>query len=293
MARSTATLTPVGEAMAAAIEPEELAEPAPKPNANDVDFGEGAPNAETEIDEDDPSDPEIDPEPEPEVVRRAGKYQDPRQSIVEWARKRVEAMLQPVDDDPAWHGVFAVTRKDLAAALMDVLPEASAQVATIRASVWEPGYIYATAVCPKCHQAVDALMVIRPQLVVGTEGEIKLKGKTQAIPHVCGQTRLVDVTPERPVPGQQALPVQTEAETSFEEMADHAGDAEVLAIAQRAVDDEFEDAPRLAIAGSEGSRPLDLGSCPYPDCDLAAEHPGGHQDALGIDDEIDGSDLPF
>lgn len=66
---------------------------------------------------------------EKETVPRLG---DPRDAVVSIVRDRLERMLQPVDDDPVWHGVNVITAKDLDAATAEQLPPASIFAASVR-----------------------------------------------------------------------------------------------------------------------------------------------------------------
>lgn len=133
---------------------------------------------------------------------------DPRSAIVDILRRRLEAVLQPVDDAGVWSGVFVITRADLSAILQQPLPKASIFAAAVETSVWQPATIYVDATCPRCGIAGEATVTLRPQLLVGTETEIKVKTKTAPVPHSCGQTRLRDLAPSRPEP-QDRLPLSS------------------------------------------------------------------------------------
>ena len=136
---------------------------------------------------------------EPEKVSRLG---DPRRAVVDIIGKRLEQMLQPVDIAPEWTGVLVITRKDLGEALLAPLPPAS----IFSAAVQTPAFIYVDAVCPVCGIAGEISLEISAVLTVEAYSrKLKLKAKASDLPHVCGQQRLRDVTPTRPVKGQTAL----------------------------------------------------------------------------------------
>ena len=204
--------------------------------------------------------------PEPPV----GASQDPRRSVVDVLRRRLEAVLQPVDDDDAWHGVYAITRKELTAVLMQDLPDASETSAAVRT----PAFIYVDAVCGRCHIATSMLLNVSPELRTDSAGAstMHLKAKSASMPHVCYQTRISDVTPTRSVPGQQAMDeIDVEEDDAVDETPSEAADSAIA-----------DDQPRL-----------DLGSCSVPGCVLADEHPGPHASAAGDHADDDGDLLPF
>lgn len=129
--------------------------------------------------------PAPEPEPEPEHV---GRFTPPRQAVVDLLRRRLEGRLQDVEGGP-WDGVRVVTAKDIAEALEEPLPPASLFAAEVRT----PGWVTVAAVCPRCAIPTDVSVYITAQLIseVGAD-EIKLKAKSKARSHVCGQTRSSD-----------------------------------------------------------------------------------------------------
>ena len=143
---------------------------------------------------------------EPEHVSRLG---DPRRAVVDIIGKRLERMLQPVDIAPEWTGVLVITRKDLGEALLAPLPPAS----IFSAAVQTPAFIYVDAVCPVCGIAGEILLEVDAKLTAVRGGrKLQLAAKAAAQPHICGQQRLRDVTPTRPVKGQTALDLGDEGE---------------------------------------------------------------------------------
>lgn len=174
--------------------------------------------------QDQPEEPEEEPasEPEPEHV---GKFTNPRQAVVDLLRKRLEAALQDVEGG-AWDGIRVVTAKDLAAALEDPLPPASLNAAEVRTPAW----ITVAAVCPRCGISSDVSLEVHPELVVDNTGaELRLKAKSRARTHVCGQTRLEDAAED----GQQGFELTDIVERCpFPRClleSDHKGDHELAA----------------------------------------------------------------
>lgn len=175
---------------------------------------------------------------------------DPREAVVRILEKRLERMLQPVDDpspvawledgehdrlywaiarargraggsttedeqdaraildelrkteaaEHLWAGVYVITRRDLGEALTAPLPPAS----SFSASVRTPAFIYVDAICPVCGIAGEISIEITAVLTVEAYSR-KLKAKASDLPHQCGQQRLRDLVPTRPVKGQTAL----------------------------------------------------------------------------------------
>ena len=127
-------------------------------------------------------------------------------------------------DGPVWRGVPVVTQADIAAALAVPLPPASQNAAAVAT----PAFLYVDAVCPRCGIAGEILLTITPELrVEPAKAELGLKAKSNARPHVCGQTRMVDVTPHRPVPGQTTV---DEAVDASEESLSDGGSPEAADI---------------------------------------------------------------
>ena len=164
------------------------------------------PEPETLEDPGEPADDSLDvPASEGEVLddaEKVGRLSDPRKAVVSIIEKRLERMLQPVDEDEVWHGVQVITRRDLAEALLTPLPPASIFAASVRT----PAFIYVDAVCPVCGIAGEISLEVEAKLVATAYGrKLQLAAKAAAMPHQCGQQRLRDVTPTRPVKGQTAL----------------------------------------------------------------------------------------
>lgn len=105
-------------------------------------------------------------------------------------RTRRAALLARVQDIGygEWEGVEVVTKKDIAEAFGEPLPAASDRVAEVIAKVTEPARIVVWAMCPRCGLPVTVGVYLSPVLTVDTHGEIKIKGKTKAVTHLCGQT---------------------------------------------------------------------------------------------------------
>lgn len=186
MARAAAVLD-------APVEAPDLPEPGPE---------------EPEVPEPGPTDPppEDPVPPDPEATyddeERIGRLTDPRRAVVSIIEKRLERMLQPVDEDEVWHGVNVITRRDLAEALMAPLPPASAFTAGVRT----PAFVYVDAVCPVCGIAGEISLEVEAKLVATAHGrKLQLAAKAAPLPHQCGQQRLRDVEPTRPVKGQTAF----------------------------------------------------------------------------------------
>lgn len=176
-------------AIETAPEPTQAPEEPPEPQEATDPAEEAAESAEAE--------PEVLDEPE-----KVGRLADPRRAVVDIIGKRLERMLQPVDIASEWTGVLVITRKDLGEALLAPLPPAS----IFSASVQTPAFIYVDAVCPVCGIAGEILLEITAVLTVEVYSrKLKLRAKASDLPHQCGQQRIRDLTPTRPVGHQAAL----------------------------------------------------------------------------------------
>lgn len=124
------------------------------------------------------------PDQEPE---RVGRFTPPRQAVVDVLRRRLTDRLQDVEGG-AWDGVRVVTAKDLDEALGTELPPAS----EFSAEIQTPGWVTVAAVCPRCGIANSIGLDVRAELLIesGGSAELRLKGKSKARTHVCGQTTL-------------------------------------------------------------------------------------------------------
>jgi hypothetical protein len=114
-------------------------------------------------------------------------YSTPREALRDLIRDRLDEKLQDVEGGP-WDGVRVITHKDLDAVFAELeLPDVSdhsAEVAT-------PARIVVAAYCPKCQLPTDAAVRLTTTLTVDATGsEVKVKSKTAAVPHACGQTVL-------------------------------------------------------------------------------------------------------
>lgn len=192
--------------------------------------------------------------PEPDDTERMPRQGNPRQGVVEILQKRLERVLQPVDDPkpvdwlrdpeydrlrwayaramgrpggtttedeefvqklldeleaiqaasdtPVWPGVNVITRRDLLDAMVIPLPPASSQAA----SVTTPAFVYVDAVCPVCGIASEIALELGVKLTAeGYSRKLELVKDSKALPHVCGQMRIRDVSPSKPVRGQTAI----------------------------------------------------------------------------------------
>lgn len=129
-------------------------------------------------------------------AEKFSRFADPRDETIRIVRDRLERVLQPVDDDEAWHGVNVITDKDLQAALALDLPPTSIFSAAART----PAFVYVSAVCPVCSVVSEIDLEVSAKLEVeGQSRKLKLKAKATAKPHQCGQQRLDDLAPSRPI----------------------------------------------------------------------------------------------
>lgn len=116
---------------------------------------ETQPEPDPAPDVDDTGEPADEGLDEPEATlddeEKVGRLSDPRRAVVSILEKRLERMLQPVDEDDVWHGVQVITRRDLGEAMLAPLPPASSQAASVRT----PAFIYVDAVCPVCGIATE------------------------------------------------------------------------------------------------------------------------------------------
>lgn len=141
--------------------------------------------------------------PEPDSREKVGRFADPRREVVTILRDRLERVLQRVDDDPVWHGINAVTAKDLHLAIEEALPPASIFAASVRT----PAYLYVSAVCPICSISSEITLVVGVKAIAeGSSVKLQLTAKAAAKPHQCYQTRAELGGPSRPeARGQVAL----------------------------------------------------------------------------------------
>lgn len=148
------------------------------------------------------------------------RFADPRAEAIRILRDRLERVLQPVDEDEVWHGVNVVTAKDLEAAIALDLPPTSIFSAAART----PAFVYVSAVCPVCSIVSEIDLEVGAQLVVeGHSRKLKLKAKATTKPHQCGQERLDDLTPSRPI---QVTLDEVEADAGDVDMGEGAANAD-------------------------------------------------------------------
>lgn len=140
------------------------------------------------------------------------------------------------------------------------LPELDDTTAEVRT----PATVFVLAECPRCHIGQTISVEMEPQLVVSRDGsELKLKARAKSRTHVCGQLPL----PVGAADGQGSFELEDITRTPFD--ADG----------------------RVGNPVEETDTPLDLGRCPYPGCDLVAEHGGAHG-AVEDDEDVDDDLLP-
>jgi hypothetical protein len=188
------------------------------------------------------------------------RFGDPRQEAIRILRERLERVLQPVEEDEVWHGVNVVTAKDLEAAVALDLPPAS----IFSASVRTPAFVYVSAVCPVCGIVSEIDVEISAKLEVeGTGRKLKLRAKSTAKPHQCGQLRVDDLVPTRP------------EQLRIDELETDAGDVDFGEGAPNAEDDTDDSAAEAdalhALAMTEAPAPSpdsDDGSVEPDDLDL-------------------------
>lgn len=178
---------------------------------------------------------------EPKERETVPRFGDPRDAVVTIVRDRLERMLQPVDDDPVWHGVNVITAKGLGLATAEPLPPASIFAASVRT----PAYIYVDAVCPVCNIASEVSLEIGVRLIVeGHSRKLKLTAKAADKPHRCGQQRLEDLSPTSP------------AQMSLDDVEPNAGDADFGEGAPNADSDDGEPDEDLEVTNREAIHTL-------------------------------------
>lgn len=174
------------------------------------------------------------------------RFADPRVETTRIIRDRLERVLQPVDDDEAWHGVNVVTSKDLQAALALDLPPTSIFSAAART----PAFVYVSAVCPVCSIVSEIDLEVSAKLEVeGQSRKLKLKAKATAKPHQCGQQRLDDLAPSRPV--QVALEEGEDLDDVVDPVDEQLADATTVDL------EEVEATDRDAIHAIAGAKPVE------------------------------------
>lgn len=128
------------------------------------------------------------------------EYRDPpgiansRAAVVELLSRRLQDSLQDIDETGGeWRGVPVITVPALLAAIAKPLPPlhgTQAEVAT-------PAYVTIEAACPRCHIPQPMLLIVSVELREDEDGaELRLKGKSKPHEHVCGQQRLIEITPD-------------------------------------------------------------------------------------------------
>lgn len=197
----------------------------------------------------------------------------------------------------ALDGIEVVSLGTLRAQVTNALDDDLPPPTERRAEVTTPAIVLVSAICPECQLPVEIIVGLSPQLTVDNDGaEIAVKAKSKARVHVCGQLalrvvgdqesfELEDIIGEaaepesepeaetRPCPacGAALLPDQTH----WSLFPDPMGGWECPV-------DDGEANPEGAALPPDA--PADDGSaakpwpedCPFPQCNLGAEHRGEH-----------------
>ena len=212
-------------------------------------------------------------------------------------------------------GVSVVTHRAWRDALSEIMHRPLPPVDNRSAEVLTDAIITVWAACPRCHIAGPITVVIGPELRVDNAGaELHLKAKSTPRTHVCGQLNVPAPDPESD--GQTTIADLIGEPCAYLMSRDgidgeavfcvlpqgHEGDHSTLAdFAESVIEGMVDEAASGAMdadgitytteTGPDG-RPvitahiedddllpgeMNLGACPYPGCDLAAEHPGAHQ----------------
>ncbi len=127
-----------------------------------------------------------------------------RDAYLEALRALVEDATREVPSGE-WEGVPVLTRKDLDEAIAAVFGVPVPAPDETWAEVRTPATVIVSAICPKCSVPTAISVHMHPELVVDDTGaEIRVKGKSKARAHVCGQLPLPETAPAE-ADGQQAF----------------------------------------------------------------------------------------
>ena len=114
----------------------------------------------------------------------------PREGAMRTVRERLDELLETVKGG-TMDGEQVITKASLQAAFDEPLPPATDHAADLVT----PSRVVLSAECPKCGlPATIALLVSTELLVDSTGSTIRLKGKSKAASHTCGQTAMFDPT---------------------------------------------------------------------------------------------------
>jgi hypothetical protein len=213
---------------------------------------------ETTPDEATPEDPEPTP-PNPEAEAEADERTEWttrnnfRAGLVARITEGLISRQQTIESGPL-EGLEVISAGHVAEVLGMALREPLPPYSITTAEVATPATLVVTAFCPRCRLPALMLMSVTSQLVVEAGGgELRLKGHTKAVSHVCGQL---------------ALPIGPEGQASFE-LEDIVGEDDALTEGER----------------TESGIPLTI--CPFPGCILREEHEGDHDvpPADALDDD--------
>lgn len=186
--------------------------------------------------------------------------------------------IQSASDTPVWPGVTVITRRDFLEAMVLPLPPTSSQAA----SVTTPAFIYVDAVCPVCGIATEISLEVGVKLVAeGYSRKLQLVPKAKDLPHQCGQMRIRDVTPTKPVKGQTAIDFGAETDQADGPNPDADDGAEPTYDGD--VDAQAEADAVHALAMTPAREPIPTCDFDTGDglCSRPSEHEGDH-DAFGL-----------
>jgi len=127
---------------------------------------------------------------EEQIIASRAEYRDLIRTGLDEQIKTISERLAGGNRD----GEEIVTIKALAAALDYVFEQPVPAPSVHAAEVLSPAMIFVSPVCPKCGVTDTAIMLnVSSVLTVDSDGsEIKLKGKSKARTHICGQMTLLE-----------------------------------------------------------------------------------------------------
>jgi len=148
-------------------------------------------------------------EPQPEPPEEPAETPQPdwttrnnyRAGLIARITEGLLSRQQTIESGPL-EGLEVISAGHVAEVLGMALREPLPPFSLTTAEVATPAILVVTAFCPRCRLPASMLMSVTPQLVVEAGGgELRLKGHTKAVSHVCGQL---------------PLPVGADGQTSFE-----------------------------------------------------------------------------
>lgn len=110
----------------------------------------------------------------------------PREALRRHYREEIDKVVETIEGGP-WDGRRVVTVERLDEILAAQFP----RLALFGTEVATPGRVVVTANCPQCDEHAEITVAVSSELRVEDDGAtLRVKGKSKAASHICGQTSL-------------------------------------------------------------------------------------------------------